>query len=169
MWSDTVHSKQLVSLLPDGLRLFDRLTGLEPTCYTGLRRGMDRAVVTNRARCTGLAVLGQGLAGFIVLSFALPNDVARIAVTLAGSAVTLGWALLPVVAYGIDETLDPARFATFAVSGASSLSAFCCPPSSPSRPQQSAALGRRHAGASRVQTGKLPQLRPAVVLELDIR
>jgi len=43
------------------------------------------------------------------------SDVARTVVVIGGSALTLGWAIFPVIAYGIDETLDPARFATFAV------------------------------------------------------
>lgn len=49
VWSDTVVAKQLVGVLPDGLRLFDRLTGLQLICYAGLLRGMDRRVVTERA------------------------------------------------------------------------------------------------------------------------
>jgi ABC-2 type transport system ATP-binding protein len=49
VWSDTVHAKQLVGILPDGLRLFDRLTGLQLICYSGLLRGMDRALVVERA------------------------------------------------------------------------------------------------------------------------
>jgi len=49
VWSDTVHAKQLVGILPDGLRLFDQLTGLQLICYSGLLRGMDRVVVTYRA------------------------------------------------------------------------------------------------------------------------
>ena len=49
VWSDPVHAKQLVGVLPDGLRLFDRLTGLQLICYSGLLRGMDRTVVTDRA------------------------------------------------------------------------------------------------------------------------
>lgn len=49
VWSDTVRAKQLVGILPDGLRLFDRLTGLQLICYSGLLRGMDRRVVTDRA------------------------------------------------------------------------------------------------------------------------
>ena len=49
VWSDTVHAKQLVGVLPDGLRLFDRLTGLQLICYSGLLRGMERKVVTYRA------------------------------------------------------------------------------------------------------------------------
>ncbi|MEO6144275.1 MAG: ABC transporter ATP-binding protein [Dermatophilaceae bacterium] len=49
VWSDTVRAKQLVGILPDGLRLFDRLSGLQLICYSGLLRGMDRTVVTERA------------------------------------------------------------------------------------------------------------------------
>jgi len=49
VWSDTVRAKQLVGILPDGLRLFDRLTGLQLICYTGLLRGMERTMVTDRA------------------------------------------------------------------------------------------------------------------------
>jgi len=49
VWSDTVRAKRLVGILPDGLRLFDRLTGLQLISYSGLLRGMDRKVVTDRA------------------------------------------------------------------------------------------------------------------------
>jgi ABC-2 type transport system ATP-binding protein len=49
VWSDTVRAKQLVGILPDGLRLFDRLTGLQLISYSGLLRGMDRALVVERA------------------------------------------------------------------------------------------------------------------------
>jgi len=57
VWSDTVRAKQLVGILPDGLRLFDRLSGLQLICYCGLLRGMDRAMVTERAHEL-LAALG---------------------------------------------------------------------------------------------------------------
>ncbi len=81
----------------------------------GLRRSTPQKVGLVLSALYGLAVLGQGLAGLIALRFALPSDEARVAITVGGSAVTLGWALLPVIAYGIDETLDPARFATFSI------------------------------------------------------
>src|SRR6187549_1014676 len=48
VWADTVRAKQLVGVLPDGLRLFDRLTGTELVTYSGLLRGMDRQVVAAR-------------------------------------------------------------------------------------------------------------------------
>lgn len=40
---------------------------------------------------------------------------ARTGVVLAGAAAILGWALIPVLLSGLDLTLDPARFTTFAV------------------------------------------------------
>jgi ABC-2 type transport system ATP-binding protein len=65
VWSDPVHAKQLVGVLPDGLRLFDRLTGLQLICYSGLLRGMERAVVVDRAHellgALGLAEAGSTL------------------------------------------------------------------------------------------------------------
>ncbi|MEO6144321.1 MAG: hypothetical protein ABIP19_10110, partial [Dermatophilaceae bacterium] len=81
----------------------------------GLRRSTPQRVGLVLAALYGLAVLAQGMTALIALRFGPPSDVARIAITIGGSAVTLGWALLPVMAYGTDETLDPARFATFAV------------------------------------------------------
>jgi len=62
VWSNTVHAKRLVGILPDGLRLFDRLTGLQLICYSGLLRGMSRPVVTERAHEL-LVALGLDEAG----------------------------------------------------------------------------------------------------------
>jgi ABC-2 type transport system ATP-binding protein len=65
VWFDTVQAKRLVGILPDGLRLFDRLSGLQLISYTGLLRGMDRTVVTERAHelleALGLAEAGGTL------------------------------------------------------------------------------------------------------------
>jgi ABC-2 type transport system permease protein len=52
----------------------------------------------------GLAVLGSGEAEFI-----------GTVVVLAGAALILGWLIIPVVAAGLDMTLDPARFTTYAI------------------------------------------------------
>ena len=81
----------------------------------GLRRSTPQRVGLILSGLYGLGVLGQGMSALIALRFALPSEDARIAITIGGSVVTLGWAVLPLIAYGIDETLDPARFATFAV------------------------------------------------------
>ena len=48
LWAQPDRAKQLVGVLPDGLRTFDRLTGAELISYAGLLRGMDPAVVRER-------------------------------------------------------------------------------------------------------------------------
>ncbi|BCL14771.1 ABC transporter ATP-binding protein [Micromonospora sagamiensis] len=49
VWGDPVRAKQLLGVMPDGVRLFDRLSGAELLAYHGLLRGMDPAVVDQRA------------------------------------------------------------------------------------------------------------------------
>jgi ABC-2 type transport system ATP-binding protein len=49
VWADPVRAKHLLGVLPDGVRLFDRLTGAELLAYTGLLRGMAPDVVDKRA------------------------------------------------------------------------------------------------------------------------
>ena len=49
VWADPVAAKRLFGVLPDGVRLFDRLNGAELLAYNGLLRGMDPAVVNQRA------------------------------------------------------------------------------------------------------------------------
>jgi ABC-2 type transport system ATP-binding protein len=50
VWRDSTAAKRALGTLPDGVRLFDRLTGAELLQYTGLLRGMDRDVVADRSR-----------------------------------------------------------------------------------------------------------------------
>lgn len=49
VWRDPVRAKRLLGALPDGVRMFDRLSGPELLAYTGLLRGMDPATVDQRA------------------------------------------------------------------------------------------------------------------------
>jgi ABC-2 type transport system ATP-binding protein len=49
VWADPVRAKGLLGVMPDGVRLFDRLSGAELLAYQGLLRGMDPAVVDQRA------------------------------------------------------------------------------------------------------------------------
>jgi ABC-2 type transport system ATP-binding protein len=49
VWADPVNAKARIGVLPDGARLFDRLTGSELIAYHGLLRGMDPEVVDRRA------------------------------------------------------------------------------------------------------------------------
>ncbi|MCX4387740.1 ABC transporter ATP-binding protein [Micromonospora peucetia] len=62
VWADPVRAKQLLGVMPDGVRLFDRLTGAELLGYHGLLRGMDPTVVDQRA-AELLDVLALGDAG----------------------------------------------------------------------------------------------------------
>jgi ABC-2 type transport system ATP-binding protein len=49
VWRDPLGAKRTLGTLPDGVRLFDRLTGSELLEYTGLLRGMDRATIAERS------------------------------------------------------------------------------------------------------------------------
>ncbi|MEO7129916.1 MAG: ABC transporter ATP-binding protein [Dermatophilaceae bacterium] len=49
VWADPVGAKKLLGILPDGLRLFDRLTGMQLVTYAGLLRGMPRELAAERA------------------------------------------------------------------------------------------------------------------------
>ena len=62
----------------------------------------------------GLGMLGLLMVGLIFLGSADP-EVIRNVLVIGGSAVVLGWIVVPMVSSGIDMTLDPARFVTFAV------------------------------------------------------
>lgn len=63
----------------------------------------------------GVLVLTGVVAGLVLLGF---GDVrlAGIVIVGVGSLVTLGWALIPLVAFGVDTTLDPERLVVFPLS-----------------------------------------------------
>ena len=65
LWADPVAAKRLIGVLPDGVKLFDRLSGRELVTYHGLLRGLDRPTVTDRTdqllRALGLADAGTTL------------------------------------------------------------------------------------------------------------
>lgn len=48
VWARPLEAKRLMGILPDGVRLFDRLTGEQLITYAGLLRGMDKDVVASR-------------------------------------------------------------------------------------------------------------------------
>jgi len=50
VWSAPVEAKARIGVLPEDLRLFERLTGAELLHYHGLLRGMDTGTVDERAR-----------------------------------------------------------------------------------------------------------------------
>jgi len=57
VWENLAAIKSKIGVLPDRLRLFDRLSGQELLTYTGLLRGMDKATVAQRSTDL-LAALG---------------------------------------------------------------------------------------------------------------
>ncbi|ADU48549.1 hypothetical protein [Intrasporangium calvum] len=75
----------------------------------------------SRAQAIGV-VLGVLYGGFVVVALTVgvaalrgAPESARLALPIGGSAGIILWILLPLLAFGSDPTLDPARFATFAV------------------------------------------------------
>jgi ABC-2 type transport system ATP-binding protein len=48
VWAQPREAKKLMGILPDGVRLFDRLSGEQLVTYAGLLRGMGRDVVAAR-------------------------------------------------------------------------------------------------------------------------
>jgi ABC-2 type transport system permease protein len=63
----------------------------------------------------GGGLLALAVAGLIALRFQPDVELVRTVVTLGGAALVVGWAVVPVLVFGTDPTLDPGRFATFAV------------------------------------------------------
>jgi ABC-2 type transport system ATP-binding protein len=65
VWHDPAAAKRLMGVLPDGIRMLDRLTGAELLRYTGLLRGMPEADVASRSaellEARGLADAGSTL------------------------------------------------------------------------------------------------------------
>jgi ABC-2 type transport system ATP-binding protein len=69
VWSDPVSAKAAIGVVPEDLRLFERLTGLELLTYNGLLRGMRPDVVGERAGQL-LDVLDlSGSAGSLVVDY----------------------------------------------------------------------------------------------------
>ena len=80
-----------------------------------LRRSVPQLVGMVLAALYALGVVGLVASGLVALRFSPDVGLARSVVTVLGSAVTLGWFVVPVLLSGVDQTLDPVRFATFAV------------------------------------------------------
>lgn len=79
-----------------------------------LRRDTWRVVVLVLGSLYGLGLLAGALVGLAALSGA-PVEVARDVVVAGGALLALGWVLVPLLAFGVDPSLDPARFATLPV------------------------------------------------------
>ncbi len=77
-----------------------------------LKRSVWQLVAVIIGGLYGLGVLGFAVIGLVALRFA-PVELASTILVLAGSALILGWIVLPLVTFGIEQTLDPARLVVF--------------------------------------------------------
>ncbi len=80
----------------------------------GLRRSPWQVVGLVLGALYGLLALAVVVASMAVLSVQEPDNRALV-VVLLGSVLVLGWWVVPLLAFGLDSTLDPARFVTFAI------------------------------------------------------
>ncbi|WP_258723999.1 hypothetical protein [Cellulomonas sp. NS3] len=77
----------------------------------GLRRSPWQVVGLVLGLLYGLGVVAAVLVGLAALS-TQDVEVVRLALVLGGSLLVFGWWVVPLVAFGVDSTVDPARFAT---------------------------------------------------------
>lgn len=77
-----------------------------------LLREKWRIVVLAIGVVYGLGLLAAGVAGMAALNVA-DDQVRTTALVLAGGAMVLGWSVVPVLAFGLDSTLDPQRFSVY--------------------------------------------------------
>ena len=84
-----------------------------------LRNGFRRSAAALVGMVLGLLYGGGIVIGVLALLVTLrlegDAELTRTIVTIGGAGLVAGWGLLPVVLFGVDPTLDPTRFATFAV------------------------------------------------------
>ncbi|MGP0222903.1 MULTISPECIES: ABC transporter ATP-binding protein [unclassified Paenarthrobacter] len=69
VWREPLAAKKLMGVLPDGVRLFDRLTGEQLITYSGLLRGMERDVVASRVGELLAALDLEADAGSLVVDY----------------------------------------------------------------------------------------------------
>lgn len=62
-----------------------------------------------------LGTVGLLVSGVVALAFLQDPAWAGLAITLGGALLVIGWWLIPIFAFGVDATLDPHRFTTFAI------------------------------------------------------
>lgn len=89
VWPEPRAAKEIIGVLPDDLRLFERLSGAELLTYVGLLRGIDRAEV-DRRRAELLDVLGlAGDASVLVADYStgMRKKIALAAALLHGPKV----------------------------------------------------------------------------------
>lgn len=111
IWQDPKTAKPMLGIMPDGLRLFDRLSGPALVTYMGMLRGLDKDTAKQRAaallRALGLEETGkklvadysQGMTKKVALACALVHRPSVLVLDEPFEAVD------PVSAAGIQEIL----------------------------------------------------------------
>jgi ABC-2 type transport system ATP-binding protein len=69
VWKQPDHAKRLIGVLPDRLRLFDRLTGAQLLYYSGTLRGLDARTVKSRVNDLVEAFGLEGAVGRLVADY----------------------------------------------------------------------------------------------------
>jgi ABC-2 type transport system ATP-binding protein len=69
VWSDPIVAKRNMGVLPDRLRLFDRLTGVQLLYYAGVLRGLDKATARSRSQDLAAAFGLDGALGRTVADY----------------------------------------------------------------------------------------------------
>jgi len=80
----------------------------------GLRRSVWQIVGLVVAAIYGLGVLVLAVAGLVTASATRPDLLPTITVLL-GSGVVLAWWVVPLIAFGVDATVDPLRFVLYPI------------------------------------------------------
>jgi ABC-2 type transport system permease protein len=81
----------------------------------GLRSGGRRLGMFIFGSVFGLFLAASGLLTLSIPGLAEDQRAAEVMFPLVGGAVTLGWIIFPLLFFGVDESLDPARFALLPV------------------------------------------------------
>ncbi|MBW0253843.1 hypothetical protein [Cellulomonas sp. PS-H5] len=81
----------------------------------GLRRSVWKVVALLLSVLYALFLLGLAVVGLVALGAHDDAELTRTVVVLGGALLVAGWWLLPLVAFGVDSTLDPERFQLFAI------------------------------------------------------
>lgn len=79
-----------------------------------LRGSVSQQIGLAFGALTGLGAALAGVTGLVALRFVDP-DVAAAVVVAGGTVLVIGWGVVPLLVSGVDETLDPARFALLPV------------------------------------------------------
>lgn len=82
--------------------------------WNGLKRSPWQLVGAILGALYGLFLLVMLVVGLIALSFA-PLEVARTVVILGGALTIVGWLLGPLLATGLDQTVEPSRLVAFPI------------------------------------------------------